>query len=225
MKTQYIKYFLIILFLLLTSFISYKYSEYKNNKLQNKNLIALNDSIKYYKGKNNELIASKLLYEGELNDLKIINNELYNKIENLKLENKKLQNIIDITGEIVHEPNDTIYITSKDSILNGKKYLFDFSNEYRTLEGYTQFLNDSLKISINKDIVKFNYTIAIDEENNVYINSDNPYVKYNNITGLTITKPKDKKFIIGPSISVGLTSDLKIRPIIGFSLTYKLISF
>lgn len=199
---------------------------YNNTKsAYNNNLLALNDTIKYYKGKNDELVAQKLLFEGELSDLKLLNADLYNKIENLNLENKKLQNIVDFSGTIENEPSDTFFITSKDSLLNGKIYDFNFTNNYRTLEGYTQFLNDSLKVSINKDIVYFEYTVAIDENNNVYINSDNPYVKYNQISGLTIKKQKEDKFIIGPTLGIGLTSDLKIRPYIGVGITYKLLGF
>lgn len=222
---NYIKYIIIFITGILISIISIKITEYNLNKKYTSNLIALNDTIKYYKGKNNELIATQLLYEGSINDLKIINKELYNKIENLKLENKNLQSIIDVSGSIDHGQNDTIIITNEDSLLNGKIYEFNFNNNYRTLEGYTQFLNDSLKLNISKDIVTFNYTIAIDENNNIYINSDNPYVKYEKISGITIPKQKEDKFIFGPSINIGLTPDLKIKPSIGFSLTYKLFGF
>lgn len=224
-STKILLHIIIIAILGICIWLSLKWQASKDEDRYQHNLAALNDTIKYYKGKNGELVAQKLLFEGQLSDLKNLNNDLYQKIDDLNLENKKLQSIVNFSGTIENAPTDTVFITTKDSILNGTKYAFDFTNKYRTLQGYTQYANDSLKVSIEKDIVNFEYTIAIDDNHNVYINSDNPYVKYDNISGLTIPKQKEDKWSIGPTIGVGVTSDLKVRPFIGVSLTYKVFGF
>ena len=52
-----------------------------NKELNKNNIIALTDSIKYYKTKTGEIVASKTLLEGDLKTLKIVNDSLYNVIK------------------------------------------------------------------------------------------------------------------------------------------------
>ena len=55
--------------------------------------------------------------------------------------------------------------------------------------------------------------------------SDNPYVKFNSITGLIIPKQKkEKKFGIGPSVFGGYTNKGFVYGI-GIGLQYNLINF
>ena len=83
-------------------------------------------------------------------------------------------------------------------------------------------------MSINKDKIYLDYTLAI-KDGKVYIQSDNPYVKYNEIQGLSIDGFKykrQKRFGIGPSIGYGYDfTNNKFSPYIGISLNYNLICF
>ena len=89
---------------------------------------------------------------------------------------------------------------------------------------YVTLKDSILGLSINKDIVRMDYTIGI-KDGRVYISSSNPYVKFNEIQGITIPKTKQKHWHIGPTIGTGIGTDGVIRPNIGLSLTYSIISF
>lgn len=55
--------------------------------------------------------------------------------------------------------------------------------------------------------------------------SDNPYVKFNSITGLTIPKQKkEKKFGIGPSVFGGYSNKGFVYGV-GIGLQYNFINF
>ena len=77
---------------------------------------------------------------------------------------------------------------------------------------------------IEKDRIQFKYALAV-KDNVVYMTSDNPYVKFNSITGLTIPKQKkEKKFGIGPSVFSGYSNKGFVYGV-GIGLQYNLISF
>ena len=54
--------------------------EYKNN------IAALNDTIHEYKAKNGNLVATKLAFESDLKTLELLNEDLCNEIDNLKMK-------------------------------------------------------------------------------------------------------------------------------------------
>lgn len=193
--------------------------EYKNN------IEVLTDTIHYYKTKDGKQVANIHAYESDLNTLKILNKDLYKQIDNLKIKNK-IKDIVYINTDIVHELHDTTYTIQYDTIYKGFYHTFDFTDRYRELTGNIRYNNDSLNINIDKDIVHADYTIAVDKNNKVYITSDNPYVRYNNISGFTIPKKRTKRFGIGPQIGVSYNiKDNSISPTIGIGLSYSLIKF
>jgi hypothetical protein len=183
------------------------------------NIVALTDSIKYYQSKNNELVAVKTALELSFNELKVANEELYNKLQSIKVNNPEAA--IDISTTIIHELHDTIWEIKTDSITKS----FDFSNQYRELSGNVTKNSSTIGINFTKDIVNFDYTIAI-KDNKIYLSSTNPYVKYNSISGYTIPKQKTKKWSIGPTISFGYDPiHNKFAPMVGVSITYGLIQW
>lgn len=197
----------------------------QNNKTQyNTNIEALTDTITYIKSKNNDLIATKTIYEANIKDLQSLNNELYEDIKNMNVKNP--ETVIKYVGAIDNKSNDTTYIIKNDTIYKGFSKSFDFSNKWRTFNGSLDYIPDSLKFNINNDIVYFDYTVIVDDDNKLYIKSSNPYVKYEEMTGLTLPKQKQKRFGIGPHIGYGLDlSNMKFSPYIGIGLQYNLISF
>jgi len=171
-------------------------SEYKNN------IEALNDTIRYYQDKNGNLVATKLAFESDIKTLKLLNEDLYNKIKDLKAKGNVTHTTY-FEGIIENPEQDTAYVVMHDTINKGFRKDFAFNNEYRRLEGNVSYQNDTVGVHIDKDEVEFDYTVAMDEKNNIYITSTNPYVKYNQITGFQIPKPKKKHWFAGPSISGG----------------------
>ncbi len=173
--------------------------EYKHN------IEALNDTIKYYQDKNGNLVATKLAFELDVNTLKLLNKNLYNQIDSLKLSKNSVAQIIYVDGTIENPQKESSYIVHHDTISKGFSKDFNFNDKYRILEGNINYYNDSLGIHINKDIINFDYTVAMDKDSRIYIKSTNPYVKYNEMSGFTINQRKRPvtTFVIGPSVGYG----------------------
>jgi len=200
--------------------------DYKDRN--NNNVVALTDSIKYYKTKYGEVYVSKTLLEGDLNTLKIVNDSLYNTIKDMKLN--KPTTIVYIDNTIDNGAKDTSWtIPQIPSQIDTVFYpmitkKFDFNNKYRELEGKVTIKDSTMNLNIEKDKVFLDYTLAV-ENNKVYVKSNNPYVQYNKIQGIELPKPKKRwtTVVIGPSISYGYDFNGKcFGPSINLSLTYGL---
>ncbi|MBO5003883.1 MAG: hypothetical protein J6D03_01195 [Clostridia bacterium] len=187
--------------------------------MNHNNIEAFTDSIHTYIDKNNELVASKVIVEGKYEDLKKINSDLYEKIKAMSIGNKPDQ-VISVENTIVNELHDTTLIV-KDSVAK-----FNFENPYRVLSGTIHTSKDSLNLSITKDEVYFDYTMVL-KDNQVWLSSSNPYVKYNNITGLTIPKQqRQKHWGIGPAFTAGYDpTNNKLSAVIGVSLSYHIFEW
>lgn len=218
-KTHLI-YIAIIIVLLCILSISVRSCQ-ENKKSYENNITALVDSISYYKAKNGNLVASKTLLEGDISLLKKTNSELSNELNSMKIKNP--EQVVKIVTEYVNTPSDTVWVI--DSINADITKQFNFTDDYRSLEGNVYLKNDILGLSINKDEVYANYTLAI-KDNKVYITTDNPYIKISDIQGITIPTPKTNNFYLGPSINFGY-DPIRNKPTfnIGISIGYKLFSW
>ena len=216
--------FLFMLSLLISSIRSCQ--DYKD--INNNNVVALTDSIKYYKTKYGEVYVSKTLLEGDLSTLKIVNDSLYQTIKDMKLSNPT--SVVYIDNTIDNGAKDTSWVippipSSGDSIIAVYPMItrnFEFNNKFRELEGDVTIKDTTLSLNINKDKVFVDYTLAI-EDNKVYVKSNNPYVQYNKIQGIELPKPKKRwtTVVIGPSISYGYDfNSRKFGPSVNISLTY-----
>ena len=218
-KQQIILILIIIVLCINTIFTVKGCQQYKEQN--NQNLIALTDTIKYYTTKNGETYVSKEMLIGDLNTLKLVNDSLFKVIKEMKL--KKPESVVYIENQIDNGKKDTVWVINNDTIYE-KKYLskdFNFNNEYRELEGNISLKDTVLSLNIDKDKVLFDYTLAI-ENNKVYIKSNNPYIKYNDIQGITLPKQKKSLFgiVIGPSIGYGYDfNGKKFGPNIGINAT------
>ena len=194
-------------------------TQYKNN------ITALQDTIHYYKDVNGNLVATKLAFESDLKTLKLLNKDLYDEIKDLKTQSN-VTNTTYFTGVIENEVHDTVYVVSCDTITRGFVKNFAFNNDYRILEGNVSYKNDNLGVNIEKDQVKFDYIVAMDDKNNIMIKSTNPYVKYNEITGFQIPKQKQKRWSLGPAVNFGYDPfQNKASVSLGISLNYGIIQW
>lgn len=196
-----IVYSLVIILLVLALSMSVERCSKVNHEYKN-NIEALKDTIHYYKAKNGNLVATKLAFESDIKTLKLLNEELYDEIENLKAKSD-VTSATYFTGVIENEVHDTTYIINHDTISKGFNKEFTFTDEYSNVEGNVNYQDDTLGVSINKNEMKFDYTVAMDKKNNIYITSTNPHVKYNQITGFQVPTPKKKHWFFGPSINLG----------------------
>lgn len=216
---------LLIVILLISLGASIRSCQHLESKYDN-NIKALNDSIRYHKSKSGEIVAQKTAYlVDNIKELKQLNNDLYDKVKNLNISGTP-QSAIYIKGDVEYLPQDTAYIIHHDTISNGFTKSFNFDDKWRQLQGDVTYKNDSLGVYITKDAMQFDYTLAIDKKNQIHVTSDNPYVKYNEITGFTLPKQKRKSIVIGPSVSFGYDPlNNKMTPTIGISATYNLFGF
>ena len=220
-KRILIEVFSVVAFFVFITLSINKCTYYKN--VNDKNIIALTDSVKYYKGKYGNEVAKKTMIETDCKNLQIINDSLYRMIQNMQV--KKPDMVIGGSTSIDNGKHDTVWVPTVTEITSKNIYRkFDFSNQYRELTGNVSYTNDTLGLHIEKDRIRFKYALAV-KDNVVYMTSDNPYVKFNSITGLTIPKQKkEKKFGIGPSIFGGYSNKGFVYGV-GIGLQYNLISF
>ena len=220
-KRILIEVFSVVAFFVFITLSINKCTYYKN--VNDKNIIALTDSVKYYKGKYGNEVAKKTMIETDCKNLQIINDSLYRMIQSMQV--KKPDIVIGGSTSIDNGKHDTVWVPTVTEITSKNIYRkFDFSNQYRELTGNVSYTNDTLGLYIEKDIMQFKYALAV-KDNVVYMTSDNPYIKFNSITGLKIPKQKkEKKFGIGPSVFGGYSNKGFVYGI-GIGLQYNLISF
>lgn len=220
-KRILIEVFSVVAFFVFITLSINKCTYYKN--VNDKNIIALTDSVNYYKGKYGNEVAKKTMIEADYNNLQNINDSLYRMIQSMQV--KKPDIVIGGSSSIDNGKHDTVWVPTVTEITSKNIYRkFDFSNQYRELTGNVSYTNDTLGLHIEKDIMQFKYALAV-KDNVVYMTSDNPYVKFNSITGLTIPKQKkEKKFGIGPSVFGGYSNKGFVYGI-GIGLQYNLINF
>lgn len=196
-----------------------------NDVMYKNNIEALTDSISYYRSKDGNLVAMKTAFTAEAEELKKLNSDLYERIKSLDVKTKTITNTVYMRGETEFLPQDTVYIVSKDSIVNGVTRDFNFNDEWRDLEGNIRYKDDTLGLNITRDVVRFDYTVAMDKNNKIHIKSNNPYVKYDEISGFQIPRERQKQWGIGPQIGAGITTDGKFRPYIGIGVQWSPIRF
>ena len=220
-KRILIEVFSVVAFFVFITLSINKCTYYKT--VNDKNIIALIDSVNYYKGKYGNEVAKKTMIETDYKNLRIINDSLYRMIQSMQV--KKPDIVIGGSTSIDNGKRDTVYIPTVTEITSKNIYRkFDFSNQYRELTGNVSYTNDTLGLYIEKDRMQFKYALAV-KDNVVYMTSDNPYVKFNSITGLTIPKQKkEKKFGIGPSVFGGYSNRGFVYGI-GIGLQYNFINF
>ena len=220
-KRIFIEVFSVVAFFVFITLSINKCTYYKN--VNDKNIIALTDSVNYYKGKYGNEVAKKTMIETDCKNLQIINDSLYRMIQSMQV--KKPDIVIGGSSSIDNGKHDTVWVPTVTEITSKNIYRkFDFSNQYRELTGNVSYTNDTLGLYIEKDIMQFKYALAV-KDNVVYMTSDNPYVKFNSITGLKIPKQKkEKKFGIGPSVFGGYSNKGFVYGI-GIGLQYNFINF
>ena len=127
-----------------------------------------------------------------------------------------------------------IFINSTFLCISVPQLYFYFSNQWRTLNGEIIYNNDSLRLDFCEDIVKFDYTLAIDKDNVIHVKSDNPYVQFNDISGFTVPKPRPKRWGLsvyaGFGVNLGYNpfqqkTQMTLGPSVGFAVTYDLIQW
>lgn len=184
-------------------------NQLQENKLLEHNIEAITSEAEQYKGKNNELVKQQQILLGDMNTLKIANNDLYNRLKSMEIKNA--EQALRIEGLIRNPQRDTVWHVNTDTVyidrsINISKR-FDFSDKWRKLDGSVFIADGNLGLNIDNDIINFDYTAAF-KDGQLYITSDNPYVQYNSITGVQVPKQKKKRWNIGIYGGFGIHYDM-----------------
>lgn len=187
-------------------------NQVNENKLLEHNIEALSSEAELYKGKNGELIYQQQILIGDMNTLKIANENLYKRIKSMEVKNA--EQALRIEGLIRNPQRDTVWQINNDTIYIDRNLNitrnFDFSNKWRTLNGNVFLADGNLGLNIDNDLIRFDYT-AVFNDGQLYITSDNPYVQYNNITGIQVPKQRKKRWNLGIYGGFGVHYDISSK--------------
>lgn len=209
----------------------------QENQRQRSNINALSSELTEYELENKTLITERGAFQAEIDDLESMNQNLARRVRELEeIDPWSLINL-DLVSDLgarrvdsdVKQIDEEIEITWSDSTSGnwGFRYLrgrhsFIFDGSVRDLQSF-----------IEQDLFSLNISTGFRETSEgylqVYATTDAPHVRFSNVEGAIIdprqfVDPETPRWVIGPSLTVGVDSDFKFRPIIGVSLTYPMIS-
>lgn len=211
----------------------------KNNslKIANNNIIALQDTIATCKLKNGELLhktQSLVIEKEELENYLSLSKE---EIKNLEKElDAKLLYISKIEGKV---DIDTIYINTTTTQIDSITYRYNFkdSNEYYTINGYTDVMNNKVATTmITENSMDLKLKVGLDNNWKIFVTTDNPYVSLSTIEGALVDKNVFLKEQKKPRFSIGIQGGFGVQyglmrkqfdygPYIGFGFEYNFISW
>ena len=203
------------------------------------NLLALNDTVTYYKDREGRTVAQKRVLEVNNKVLMQLNSDkdsMLGILQKLVKENKNTTSasVISITtgdkGSGVTVVRDTIVYDSIKMVYEYPTYYYSFGGEYLT--GDIEMSEDTTKWDI-----KFNNYVTVSHEYKknglfkpkypvVKVTSLNPYSSVTDIASYTVPAKKDFRIGIGPMIGYGISiPDFKPQGFIGVGVTYSVIKF
>lgn len=187
------------------------------------------DSIKYYKTKLGEEVATKLAYKGSKETLEILLSDSKDSTDQWKRLAKKYKKVNAATKTETITRIDTVKIPYN---VPGVEFnvSFNLSEPYYTINGRSTNLGlylDLIEIPNTQSIVigekKKKGLFSFKTETRIDVINSNPFVKTINIDGYTL-KQRRKRIGLGVYVGYGFNS-FGISPQIGIGVHYSLISF
>ena len=233
------KDWLLLLLMILCIFFYFRIKYLSEQNLQNQ--LAFQDKITIYENKLGEQYSQQQTYITSINELREVNSNLYNEVKHLK------DHPLIVTKTKTEFQVDTIYMTSTgiteitDS-LNNQQYKLNWvynDHDYFNIDGYTLVNNKVTDYSTVLNNLKVNQELSLNVIDNgknlsVIVKSDNPYIKVSGMQSVVIdptTSPsikkyfKQKRWSLGPSISIGVDQNLRKSINLGISLQYTILQF
>lgn len=231
---------LILILIIIMGFLIFQNRHYE--KEMNNNYVILTDSLLEYRNKNNILYKEKESYIIEIDELKRVNQSLYNEYKSLK------DNPIVITEVITEVQIKEVVVESeaKQDTLNHKLInVYDYVDDYLNLKAtHTYNFNNNVgALTLSNINMKSNiYTDIIEKDKKLQLisRSDNPYLEITNINGGFIeiedSKILNKYFKRNNKWSLGISGGIyaiyglnskkvDVGPGIGISLNYSITSW
>ena len=228
--------------------ISFKSCTNANNqiKINEQNIKALNDSVRYNKNKVGDLEASKNVLITEKKGLGDLNNDLATE---LKKEVGKVYELNKFILSLKNKPGDTVWMVNTLIKYPNGEYGLAWTHDTlytgyngRSIAGVSKFrIKDSVIVPtstfISKDEVNFSIVTGLRQKGDdleIFIRSDYPGFNVTGIEGAVID-PKNnpilkkytvqKKWGVGPYVGVGVGINLKPSIQIGIGVHYSLFRF
>lgn len=227
-----------VIVIALMTFLYIQNQDLKNQLIiSNQNQIALNDSIHTIKDEFGKVTAYKAAFIASGNELKKLNEDLYNEVKKLQgdvkfiqksVSNIKLDPVI-LTNTVTEFPDGTKELAWKYDTTYNK-------DNSRILEGASRFCIDSLGKIIDKgtiikrDEMKISFSTGLVQENGVYrifVKSDYPNFKVEKLDGSIVDqklflKEDQANFIFGPQLGIGINAKLVPQLYLGLGVTYNI---
>lgn len=188
----------IIIVLFIIAGILYHTHHNAANKILEQNFKAATDTIEVLKLKNGELLYEKSAFILKENELQTQLSLSKDEIKELK---KKIGGINTITKIETQVEFDTIYI--KNNSIGPSQFSFEYNDNWLKLKGLsTKDTTQIYDISVPIDLV-----VGMSKDYNIFVKSDNPYLKVNNIEGAVVDRnifEKKSSWSHGVSIGFGI---------------------
>lgn len=170
------------------------------------NIAALNDSIHTYALKNGELLYEKQGFIAEKSEL-----EKYIGIKESEAKEleRKLGSALATIAQLRAEVNiDTLQMHDSIEILPDSTYNchFDYNDRWLSLNGLTSICLNPFNSHtfINNISMEVPIRVGTTKDNQWFVVSENPYVKFTNIEGANLEKAKPKRWSFGIQGGIGL---------------------
>lgn len=211
----------------------------QENSVAQSNIDALNSQIETTQRKNGFLLGEKGALQAELGDLRELNSDLAEQVEDLE------NNPITITEVVVETRVDTIVdIPTAGEYLGEDRFRLTWEYENsgdwgsRLLRGTNEFniLGGEELTGVQTDILADQFSLRLrtgfretgDGRLRVYVETDYPNIDFTSIEGAIVDKDyflqnnqsDGRNWVIGPQVGVGIGSNSKITPTIGIGVTY-----
>lgn len=185
--------------------------------IDGQNLRALNDTISTYKTKNGEVVYDKSILIADKKQLKELNKDLYDEINNLN-NNPKV-----IIKEKIVIDHDTIKVPTEVIKYSNDYYGFKWNHDTTYCEGNFQILNGETKFKLDKNgfsdintlITKNSMGLTlktginkVDGIYKIFVESEHPDFKIIKIDGAILDKDMvlsdESSWVVGPNLGYGL---------------------
>lgn len=197
---------IVVLLLLFTGAIIFCIENKKQKDIYKNNIEALTDTLRSVKLDNETLLYEKKMLIIDKEDAEKMLGISRKKIKELEKKTKsdaiyiaELKSSFKLDTIIMH---DSIY-TSQDTVF----MYFNKKNEWYYISGVSEYYNGNGYTNINDLSIDVPLTLGITKDNNIFANSDNPYVSFSSINAAALTNNsnvKPKRWGIGPYIGVGI---------------------
>lgn len=199
----------------------------EENKIDDHNIKAYQDSLRIYKVENGKLLAAKTMYIMKLSELQkqlgISKSTISSMQDTLKSQLELLAKVeSNIKVDTVHT-NNIIVVDKQDTLINN----FDYKDQWLSFHGQSRYIHKVFETDIHNISMDAPLIIGMTKNYQFTVLSENPYLHVTDIKAGYIEKPKEKRIHIGWGVGMGTFYDLMNKkfgygPSIMIGVTYKL---